>query len=274
MNAKIWKVRAMAARCLPVVLDQETLSDEIFSIFGGFRIDAQNKLHGGLMGVKCLGEFYSYRTLRDIVFGIHLFNITDLDAIISGMKHSLNLVLKKNGNPLTKAAFVEVVHQVLNKEKKASELRSLVLSVCLHDLRGGQNMAVGWQMYLEQAACLMLDALETPAHPIDKTNGEILELLLLNENDEVVLKTLLWINKFGKEYAFIGNVNCVLHNLVSRDNWDGVCAQALRAVSGAMGDNRAEIGLAKCIQECKKDHVVPVKEGWITMAGYAACKVC
>ena len=29
MGAKIWKVRAMAARCLPIVLDPDTLSSDI-----------------------------------------------------------------------------------------------------------------------------------------------------------------------------------------------------------------------------------------------------
>ena len=69
MGGKIWKVRAMAARCLPVVLDPDTLSQDIATIFSEFRLDAQNELHGGLMGIKHLGEFYSYRTLRNIVFG-------------------------------------------------------------------------------------------------------------------------------------------------------------------------------------------------------------
>jgi len=70
MGAKIWKVRAMAARCLPVVLDPDTLSKDIADMFAAFKLNAQNELHGGLLGVKSLAEFYSYRTLRNVVFGI------------------------------------------------------------------------------------------------------------------------------------------------------------------------------------------------------------
>ena len=70
MRGKIWKVRSMAARCLPVVAEQQNIAEEILEMFHGFRLDAQNELHGGLMGIKQLGEFYSYRGLRDIVFGI------------------------------------------------------------------------------------------------------------------------------------------------------------------------------------------------------------
>jgi hypothetical protein len=70
MGAKIWKVRAMAARCLPAVLDPDTLPEDIADIFPAFKLDAQNELHGGLLGVKRLAEFYSYRTLKDYVFGI------------------------------------------------------------------------------------------------------------------------------------------------------------------------------------------------------------
>jgi len=69
MGAKIWKVRAMAARCLPVVMDPDTLSQDIEKMFNGFKLDAQNELHGGLMGLRRLAEFYSYRASRKIVFG-------------------------------------------------------------------------------------------------------------------------------------------------------------------------------------------------------------
>lgn len=69
MGSKIWKVRAMAARCLPVVVDPIIISSEINYMFSGFRLSSQNELHGGLMGIKRLGEFYSYRELRDVVLG-------------------------------------------------------------------------------------------------------------------------------------------------------------------------------------------------------------
>lgn len=72
MCARFWKVRSMAARCLPIVTDQQSISQEISELFQSFRLDAQNKLHGTLMGIKQLAEFYSYRGLRDVVFGISL----------------------------------------------------------------------------------------------------------------------------------------------------------------------------------------------------------
>jgi hypothetical protein len=70
MGGKIWKVRSMAARCLPAVLDPEALSEEIPAMFAKFHLGSQNELHGGLMGIKRLCEFYSYRALKDIVFGL------------------------------------------------------------------------------------------------------------------------------------------------------------------------------------------------------------
>ena len=59
----------MAARCLPGVLDPDTLAEEIRIMFSKFRLGSQNELHGGLMGIKRLCEFYAYRTLKDVVFG-------------------------------------------------------------------------------------------------------------------------------------------------------------------------------------------------------------
>ena len=72
LKGKIWKVRTMAARCLPVVFDPETLAQDIEGMFSSFRLDAQNELHGGLMGIKQLGQFYSYRVMKDVVFGSSL----------------------------------------------------------------------------------------------------------------------------------------------------------------------------------------------------------
>lgn len=60
----------MAARCIPVVLDPDILADEIGEMFLKFRLDKQNELHGGLMGIKRLGEFYSYRMLKSSVYGL------------------------------------------------------------------------------------------------------------------------------------------------------------------------------------------------------------
>src|SRR5271170_5859070 len=79
------------------------------------------------------------------------------DAILSGMEGSLEFVLCRNGNPLTKAAFTEITHFLFNCEDKASALVEKVLTTCLGDLGGGRNESVGWQLYLEQAASLVLD---------------------------------------------------------------------------------------------------------------------
>jgi hypothetical protein len=70
MNSRIWKLRAMAARCLPIVLDPDTLSLDIADIFTSFRPNAQNELHGGLLGIKSLADFYAFRGLKGVVFGL------------------------------------------------------------------------------------------------------------------------------------------------------------------------------------------------------------
>jgi Putative death-receptor fusion protein (DUF2428) len=70
LHGRVWRIRAMAARCIPVVLDPEDLEREIGEMFAELRLDSQNALHGNLMGIKRLAEFYSFRTLKDVVFGI------------------------------------------------------------------------------------------------------------------------------------------------------------------------------------------------------------
>jgi hypothetical protein len=73
MGCKIWKIRAMAARCLPCVVDPDFLTREIEDIFAGFKTNNQNELHGGLMGLQRLAEYYSRRHSKEIVFGLILF---------------------------------------------------------------------------------------------------------------------------------------------------------------------------------------------------------
>lgn len=176
------------------------------------------------------------------------------------MEGSLELVLRGNGNPLTKAAYLEIV-RLLDKEEKAEKLRDLVSTVCLEDLRSGSNSSVGWQLYLEQATSILLKTI-TEDH---KESAAILELLLQNENEEVVLKTLLWMNK--SDYPS-DNVKHMLYELVCQDKWDGVCALALRAMSSVT--DKSEISLEECIRGLERSGVLPVTEGWITVAGYAA----
>lgn len=71
LHGRVWKIRAMAARCIPVVLDPEDLEREIGDMFARLSLDSQNALHGELMGAKRLAEFYSFRTLKDVVFGLY-----------------------------------------------------------------------------------------------------------------------------------------------------------------------------------------------------------
>ena len=157
-------------------------------MFAAFKLDAQNELHGGLLGLRRLAEFYAYRTLRDTVFGIPstYFELI-ADAIVSGMDGSLELVLCKNGNPLTKAAFIDIAHFLFNFDHKATTLVERVLKVCLEDLRARNNEPVGWQLYLEQAAALVLGARTKDADFVCMRSN-VVETLLQNDNEEVVLR--------------------------------------------------------------------------------------
>jgi hypothetical protein len=70
LYGRVWKIRAMAARCIPVVLDPGDLETEIEGMFANLRLESQNALHGELMGIKRFAEFHSFRTLKDVVFGM------------------------------------------------------------------------------------------------------------------------------------------------------------------------------------------------------------
>ena len=84
-------------------------------------------------------------------------NLTNVDAVISGMEKSFEMVLRENPNPLTKAAYLEIA-QLFEKEEKGKQLKDLVLLACLEDL-SRVSTSVGWQMYLEQATSIVLNAM-------------------------------------------------------------------------------------------------------------------
>lgn len=273
MGGKIWKVRAMAARCLPVVVDPVIISSEIHDMFSGFRLTAQNELHGGLMGIKRLGEFYSYRDLRDVVLGIFHPDWADVDAITTGMMKKLDLIMRQNSNPLTKAALVEVAQLLFGNNEKASRLVARVLQVWLDDLRGVENPPMGLQMYLEQGALLFLNGIGEWEDKLELTSTDVLELLLRNENEEVVLRALSWLDESKNDIISSLSIRKALRSLIDQHRWNGVCAVALRVMSDTVTVKDEEIPLKECMVALQKDNVMPLREAWIVMSGSAAKQV-
>jgi len=266
MGAKIWKLRAMAARCLPTVLEPEFLSQEIASLFAGFRLDAQNQLHGGLMGLKCLSEFYSYRMLKDVVYSTAPLRVqSNLDAILLGLEDKLEYLLCQNPNPLTRAVVVEIVQCSLLNETKGSEIVGRVYHICMEDIRQGCRAPVGSQMYLAQAASFVL-ATMTSGHKVQGTVEEILDLLLRSSTEEVIVCSLEWLNKTHSELTSLGAAKQAVRDLVTQSPTDGIGALALRVLSQS-GQDEDTMDLVECISGLQKDNVLPVKEGWIIISG-------
>ena len=185
-------------------------------------------------------------------------NLINVDAVISGMEKSFEMVLRENPNPLTKAAYLEIV-QLFEEKENARQLRNLVLTVCRKDI-SRVTTSVGWQMYLEQATSIVLNTITDR-----EDDDHMLELLLQNENEEVVLKTLSWMNDSEMEYP--PGVRRALHDLVFQKKWDGVCALALQAMSSL---NDEEMNLEKCLCGLERSEVMPVNQGWLRLAGSAA----
>src|SRR5437667_8674715 len=150
-----------------------------------------------------------------------LIRLADVDAVISRMEEKFEMILRANSNPSTKAAYLEIV-QLFDKEEKATSLREMVYNVCVKDLRDGAN-SVGWQLYLKQATTIVLTT-AAGREDID----HILEMLLQNDNEDVVLKALQWMNASHTKYPLVTRI---LHDLVSQVKWDGVCSLALWAMS-------------------------------------------
>jgi hypothetical protein len=183
------------------------------------------------------------------------------------------MVLQKNPNPLTKAAFVEIVRYLIQKDAKVDNLRKITLAVCIKEIRTRQTAPVGWQMYLEQAATILLGARNVCSDEMGISTEEVMVFLLQNENEEVVLKAVSWIVDQKSTAELAPAVRSTLRELVVQDKWDGVRAMALQAISSVMADEEDGISLEECIHGYGTGGVMPLKEGWITVYGYAARKV-
>lgn len=269
MTGKIWKVRAMAARCLPVVLEPDNLSDEISKIFSSFRLDAQNELHGGLMGIKHLAEFYSYRTLSPTALGRSLVYSVNLDAILNGLEEILDMIMRDNTNPLTKAAYVEIVQYLLGKENSISPLMKHVFRICLNDIHANRISPVGSQLYLERATSLVLSCISNGKDPVDVLPEDVLEILIQNENEEVITQTVSWVMESGSNWTTIDKVRKALLQLLFRGKWDRIRALALQTISIEMcSEDFEDIFGVGSLHQIQKEDVRPVQEGKIVLAGH------
>lgn len=168
------------------------------------------------------------------------------------------MLLRENPNPLTKSAYLDIV-DLFEKEGNAKQLRDLILPTCRKDL-SRVSTSVGWPMYLEQATSIVLKTIKG-----SEDDGHMLELLLRNENEEVVLKTLSWMIDSEREYPHCNKR--ALHDLVFQNKWDGVCGLALQAMSRL---NNEEMKLVECLRGFERGEVMPVNEGWLRLAGSAA----
>lgn len=174
------------------------------------------------------------------------------------MEERFDMVLRENPNPLTKNAYLDIV-DLIEREENAKRLSDLILPKCRKDL-SRVSTAIGWPMYLELATSIVLKTFKD-----SEDDGHMLELLLRNENEEVVLKTLSWMIDSEMEYPHrtIG----ALRDLVFQNKWDSVCGLALQAMSRL---NNEEINLVECLHGFKRGEVMPVNEGWLRLSGSAA----
>lgn len=179
-------------------------------------------------------------------------------------------MLQCNPNPLTKAAFVEIVRYLLENNVNADDLCEMTMRVCIGDLQTTVVPPVGWQMYLEQAALLLLGGMKTWNSNVGISAEEVVVQLLRNDNQEVLVTTLSWINDPKSETVLAPDIRRALRQLVIQDKWDGIRAMALQAMSRAMNDYDDGISLETCIQGFETGGVMPLKEGWIVVCGYSA----
>ena len=182
------------------------------------------------------------------------------------MQDALPSILKENLNPFTKAAFLDIILSLFVEEDNAQELVRLAVEACLDDFKKGYEAPIGAQLYLEQAASILLATIKVSSITFD----EVLTPLLRNENEEVVLNCLLWMRNAKPEFIS-ETIRKELKRLSMQVKWDGASAVALEALSMIMNsDNQVSFTLEQCVAGIQKRNARPLKEAWIVASGYAA----
>lgn len=190
------KIRSMAARCLPAVLKQKVVVERIKTTFKHLYmlLGRQNELNGQLMGIKHIGEFYAYRSLKDSVFGICAFlEWTNTDAIVRGMGDTMDIMMNKNKNPVNRRAFIDIAFTLFRNERRATELRKNLYELCFRDIVCDIIHPLGFYQYLEKAAYFVLDVL--PEIEDHTEQNHTVRSLLHSEREEVLEATLSWLEQ-------------------------------------------------------------------------------
>jgi hypothetical protein len=80
-----------------------------------------------------------------------------IGAILKGMENCMVMVLERNRNALTRAAYLEILDYMF---EEADTFKQRVVSICLEDIRGPCASPIGWELYLQNATSIMLKAID------------------------------------------------------------------------------------------------------------------
>lgn len=187
------------------------------------------------------------------------------------MEESFELILRRNTNPSTKAAFVGIAEVIFGKEIKADTLMKKVQQACLEDLRGEKHSSVGSKLYHEQAATLLLEMCSDWKYGPDESPEWILYDLLRNKNEEVVSQALTFFNE--SQPKGMQSIRGALESLLLSNPSKRVRALTVQSLSSIEPSEEPGIPLKHCLKELELATVLPLREAWITHSGYAALEV-
>ena len=187
------------------------------------------------------------------------------------MEQSLELILRQNTNPSTKAAFVEIAEILFRKEVKVDIFMKQVVQACLEDLRGEKNFPIGSKLYHERATTLLLKMCSYWEYGPDESPEKIIYDLLRNKNEEIVSQALIFFNEFKPKG--MESIRGALESLLSSTTSKPVLALTVQSQSSIEPSENPGFPLKYCLKELELATVLPLKEAWITHSGFAALEV-
>lgn len=268
ISSRFYKIRSMSARCVAAIVPTNSVPRQIVDSFNCMDLSQQNILQGELMGIKHLGEFYSYRSQREPVFcNSKSSGVANVDAILEGMTMKLDMLMKENPNPLTRAAFIDISLALFRHEPKAEALKKNLSEICLRDITQGKSFPIGKQHYLARATSVVLEYIET--HSESKEDTKVLIQLLNTQDEEIAHQTLTWLEKSKNAYSSEEMINALQKFTVPpKDKWEGCCATALRVLATYLDTLDSMTQLSVCLAP-RERAVLPVHDAWLALSGCA-----
>ncbi|ODQ65359.1 hypothetical protein NADFUDRAFT_51954 [Nadsonia fulvescens var. elongata DSM 6958] len=226
LRSRIWKIREMAARTLPSLINDENLYSEAGIILTSASISGQNELHGALLAV-----FHIINRAREKLHE----NLPSTD-VIDVLNQKFHELIVRNPSPQTALAAYRVYSQVYNYNFETNlSFYEKFINYSLNTFDASPDSAklnASSRLFRQDIAELVLTYV-FEHHRDETVTLKFVSKLLFDYADDVQLATIRYIEKCNTSGSLISSsmvkpICANLWKLFKTSTWDQVRGPAVR----------------------------------------------